>query len=58
MLYNPPLQEVFEKAGLIRSNARGGCFATEKLRKNREKLVEAFYRKMPEARLTAGKRDG
>jgi hypothetical protein len=37
------IREVFEKAGLLKRNIRGGCYGTEKLRKNREAILAAYY---------------
>jgi hypothetical protein len=43
------LRDIFEKAGLIRTNVRGSSYATDKLKKYRDALEEAYIQDMPEA---------
>jgi hypothetical protein len=48
-IYDPKVKEVLENAELIKTNGRGGCWGTEKLKlkKNFLLLKKALYKCMP-----------
>ena len=51
VMYDERVKAIFEKAGLLKTNIRGGCYGTPKLKKHLRELEKALCEELPDASL-------